>query len=113
MMILPFSILMYFVYSQKKCMSKLLEYSADVNICNNEGLTAVSAINSHGELKMNAEFEDLDFLSFCHLTCNQVKLLRPVLLRIKNVIEILKYLIFKASLVKMLSIKQSDLKFYL
>lgn len=101
-MILPFSILMYFVYSQKKCMSKLLEYSADVNICNNEGLTAVSAINSHG-----------DFLSFCHLTCNQVKLLRPVLLRIKNVIEILKYLIFKASLVKMLSIKQSDLKFYL
>uniref|UniRef100_A0A8C2NMG1 E3 ubiquitin-protein ligase HACE1 n=1 Tax=Capra hircus TaxID=9925 RepID=A0A8C2NMG1_CAPHI len=25
---------------QKKCMSKLLEYSADVNICNNEGLTA-------------------------------------------------------------------------
>lgn len=51
-------------------MSKLLEYSADVNICNNEGLTAVSAINSHGELKMNAEFEDLDFLSFCHLTCN-------------------------------------------
>lgn len=64
-------ILMYcFVCSQKKCMSKLLEYSADVNICNNEGLTAVSAVNSHGELKMNAEFEDPDFLCFCHHTCN-------------------------------------------
>lgn len=25
-------------------MSKLLEYNADVNICNNEGLTAVSRI---------------------------------------------------------------------
>uniref|UniRef100_A0A8C1BKV8 E3 ubiquitin-protein ligase HACE1 n=2 Tax=Cyprinus carpio TaxID=7962 RepID=A0A8C1BKV8_CYPCA len=25
---------------QKKCMSRLLEYNADVNICNNEGLTA-------------------------------------------------------------------------
>uniref|UniRef100_A0A8C6RH58 E3 ubiquitin-protein ligase HACE1 n=1 Tax=Nannospalax galili TaxID=1026970 RepID=A0A8C6RH58_NANGA len=31
---------------QKKCMSKLLEYSADVNICNNEGLTAVCAMIS-------------------------------------------------------------------
>ena len=28
---------------QKKCMSKLLECSADVNICNNEGLIAVNA----------------------------------------------------------------------
>uniref|UniRef100_A0A8C4HQI7 E3 ubiquitin-protein ligase HACE1 n=1 Tax=Dicentrarchus labrax TaxID=13489 RepID=A0A8C4HQI7_DICLA len=27
-------------YGQKKCMGKLLEYNADVNICNNEGLTA-------------------------------------------------------------------------
>uniref|UniRef100_A0A8C2WU43 E3 ubiquitin-protein ligase HACE1 n=1 Tax=Cyclopterus lumpus TaxID=8103 RepID=A0A8C2WU43_CYCLU len=27
-------------YEQKKCMGKLLEYNADVNICNNEGLTA-------------------------------------------------------------------------
>lgn len=27
---------------QKKCMGRLLEYNADVNICNNEGLTAVS-----------------------------------------------------------------------
>ncbi|TKC52588.1 hypothetical protein EI555_018037, partial [Monodon monoceros] len=27
-------------HRQKKCMSKLLEYNADVNICNNEGLTA-------------------------------------------------------------------------
>lgn len=51
-------------------MSKLLEYSADVNICNNEGLTAVSTINSHGDLEMNAEFEGYDFLGFCHLTCN-------------------------------------------
>lgn len=32
-------------------MSKLLEYSADVNICNNEGLTAVSAKNSMRVLK--------------------------------------------------------------
>lgn len=70
-MTLPCLILMYcLVYSQKKCMSKLLEYSADVNICNNEGLTAVSAVNSHGELKINADFEDPDFLCFCHLTCN-------------------------------------------
>lgn len=51
-------------------MSKLLEYSADVNICNNEGLTAVSTINSHGNLEMKAEFEGCDFLGFCHLTCN-------------------------------------------
>lgn len=39
-------------------MSKLLEYSADVNICNNEGLTAVSAINCHDVHKTNEEFED-------------------------------------------------------
>lgn len=49
-------------------MSKLLEYSADVNICNNEGLTAVSAIDSYGALKMNEELEDSNFLCFCHLT---------------------------------------------
>lgn len=49
-------------------MSKLLEYSADVNICNNEGLTAVSAIYSHGALKINEELEESHFLSFC-LTC--------------------------------------------
>lgn len=84
-MILRASIVMfYFVYSQKKCMSKLLEYSADVNICNNEGLTAVSTINSHGGLETNTEFEDHDFLGFCHLTCNYIKLLCPVLLRIKR-----------------------------
>lgn len=32
-------------------MSKLLEYSADVNICNNEGLTAVSAAHFNVLLK--------------------------------------------------------------
>lgn len=68
-MILPGWVLMYsLLYSQKKCMSKLLEYSADVNICNNEGLTAVSAIDSYGALKMNEELEDSNFLCFCHLT---------------------------------------------
>lgn len=51
-MIFPACVLMYsFVYSQKKCMSKLLEYSADVNICNNEGLTAVSAAHFNVLLK--------------------------------------------------------------
>lgn len=50
-------------------MSKLLEYSADVNICNNEGLTAVSDIGYHGALKINEDFEDSHFLSFCCLTC--------------------------------------------
>lgn len=69
-MIFPGWVLMYsFVYSQKKCMSKLLEYSADVNICNNEGLTAVSAIDSHYALKTSEEFEDSHFWSFCRLTC--------------------------------------------
>lgn len=57
-----------FAYRQKKCMSKLLEYSADVNICNNEGLTAVSAIDYHNVLKMSEEFRDSWLLSFCHLT---------------------------------------------
>uniref|UniRef100_A0A2K6F7G0 E3 ubiquitin-protein ligase HACE1 n=1 Tax=Propithecus coquereli TaxID=379532 RepID=A0A2K6F7G0_PROCO len=39
-------------FKQKKCMSKLLEYSADVNICNNEGLTAIHwlAVNGRTEL---------------------------------------------------------------
>ncbi|KAJ1058565.1 hypothetical protein K5549_008685 [Capra hircus] len=39
-------------HRQKKCMSKLLEYSADVNICNNEGLTAIHwlAVNGRTEL---------------------------------------------------------------
>lgn len=32
-------------------MSKLLEYNADVNICNNEGLTAVSAKNFYLRFK--------------------------------------------------------------
>lgn len=44
-------ILNCFLYSpsrQKKCMGKLLEYNADVNICNNEGLTAVSGLLSSG-----------------------------------------------------------------
>lgn len=48
-------------------MSKLLEYSADVNICNNEGLTAVSAINYHDVHKMNEEFGDSWFLAFAIL----------------------------------------------
>lgn len=50
-------------------MSKLLEYSADVNICNNEGLTAVSDVGYRGALKINEDFEDSHFLSFCCLTC--------------------------------------------
>lgn len=70
-----------FVYSQKKCMSRLLEYSADVNICNNEGLTAVSASDSHGALKMNEEFEDYNLVSFC---CVNKTTLCPVPLRIRR-----------------------------
>uniref|UniRef100_A0A4W5KM43 E3 ubiquitin-protein ligase HACE1 n=1 Tax=Hucho hucho TaxID=62062 RepID=A0A4W5KM43_9TELE len=37
---------------QKKCMGRLLEYNADVNICNNEGLTAINwlAVNGQTEL---------------------------------------------------------------
>lgn len=65
-------------------MSKLLEYSADVNICNNEGLTAVSAINYHDVLNMNGEFGDSQFLSFCHLTCKKKTSVCPVPSRIKR-----------------------------
>uniref|UniRef100_A0A2K6F7B9 E3 ubiquitin-protein ligase HACE1 n=1 Tax=Propithecus coquereli TaxID=379532 RepID=A0A2K6F7B9_PROCO len=44
--------LLHIAAKQKKCMSKLLEYSADVNICNNEGLTAIHwlAVNGRTEL---------------------------------------------------------------
>ncbi|XP_059970985.1 E3 ubiquitin-protein ligase HACE1 isoform X2 [Mesoplodon densirostris] len=44
--------LLHIAAKQKKCMSKLLEYNADVNICNNEGLTAIHwlAVNGRTEL---------------------------------------------------------------
>uniref|UniRef100_A0A8C9F1B6 Uncharacterized protein n=1 Tax=Pavo cristatus TaxID=9049 RepID=A0A8C9F1B6_PAVCR len=78
-MVLPCSILMYcFVYSQKKCMSKLLEYSADVNICNNEGLTAIHwlAVNGRTELLhdlvqhvSNVDVEDAMGQTALHVAC--------------------------------------------
>lgn len=81
-------------------MSKLLEYSADVNICNNEGLTAVSAINYHDVLNMNEEFGDSQFLSFCRLTHKKNLLCVQCHQESKDVIKIPKHMIvlFKASL---------------
>lgn len=81
-------------------MSKLLEYSADVNICNNEGLTAVSATNYHDILKMNEEFGESWFLSFCHLTCKTKLPCVQCHQESKDVIKIPKHMIvlFRASL---------------
>uniref|UniRef100_A0A674HX49 E3 ubiquitin-protein ligase HACE1 n=1 Tax=Terrapene triunguis TaxID=2587831 RepID=A0A674HX49_9SAUR len=63
---------------QKKCMSKLLEYSADVNICNNEGLTAIHwlAVNGRTELLHdlvqhvnNVDVEDAMGQTALHVAC--------------------------------------------
>uniref|UniRef100_A0A5F8G6Q6 E3 ubiquitin-protein ligase HACE1 n=1 Tax=Monodelphis domestica TaxID=13616 RepID=A0A5F8G6Q6_MONDO len=65
-------------HSQKKCMSKLLEYSADVNICNNEGLTAIHwlAVNGRTELLhdlvqhvSNVDVEDAMGQTALHVAC--------------------------------------------
>uniref|UniRef100_A0A7N4P284 E3 ubiquitin-protein ligase HACE1 n=1 Tax=Sarcophilus harrisii TaxID=9305 RepID=A0A7N4P284_SARHA len=61
-----------------KCMSKLLEYSADVNICNNEGLTAIHwlAVNGRTELLhdlvqhvSNVDVEDAMGQTALHVAC--------------------------------------------
>ncbi|EMP28988.1 E3 ubiquitin-protein ligase HACE1 [Chelonia mydas] len=77
------------IQQQKKCMSKLLEYSADVNICNNEGLTAIHwlAVNGRTELLHdlvqhvnNVDVEDAMGQTALHVACqNGHKTLRQVL----------------------------------
>uniref|UniRef100_A0A3B4UA74 E3 ubiquitin-protein ligase HACE1 n=1 Tax=Seriola dumerili TaxID=41447 RepID=A0A3B4UA74_SERDU len=65
-------------YEQKKCMGKLLEYNADVNICNNEGLTAIHwlAVNGRTELLhdlvqhvSNVDVEDAMGQTALHVAC--------------------------------------------
>uniref|UniRef100_A0A8C4HR59 E3 ubiquitin-protein ligase HACE1 n=1 Tax=Dicentrarchus labrax TaxID=13489 RepID=A0A8C4HR59_DICLA len=65
-------------YGQKKCMGKLLEYNADVNICNNEGLTAIHwlAVNGRTELLhdlvqhvTNVDVEDAMGQTALHVAC--------------------------------------------
>ncbi|CAF88170.1 unnamed protein product, partial [Tetraodon nigroviridis] len=66
------------VVSQKKCMGRLLEYNADVNICNNEGLTAIHwlAVNGRTELLhdlvqhvSNVDVEDAMGQTALHVAC--------------------------------------------
>ncbi|KAK3551640.1 hypothetical protein QTP70_020850 [Hemibagrus guttatus] len=63
---------------QKKCMGRLLEYNADVNICNNEGLTAIHwlAVNGRTELLhdlvqhvSNVDVEDAMGQTALHVAC--------------------------------------------
>uniref|UniRef100_A0A8C6WIX2 E3 ubiquitin-protein ligase HACE1 n=1 Tax=Neogobius melanostomus TaxID=47308 RepID=A0A8C6WIX2_9GOBI len=63
---------------RKKCMGKLLEYNADVNICNNEGLTAIHwlAVNGRTELLhdlvqhvTNVDVEDAMGQTALHVAC--------------------------------------------
>ena len=42
--------------SQRKCLNKLLEHECDINIRNNEGLTAVSVVTSFQILLMDYVF---------------------------------------------------------
>ncbi|KAK1794639.1 hypothetical protein P4O66_001355 [Electrophorus voltai] len=70
--------LLHIAAKQKKCMGKLLEYSADVNICNNEGLTAIHwlAVNGRTELLhdlvqhvSNVDVEDAMGQTALHVAC--------------------------------------------
>ncbi|TSK34897.1 E3 ubiquitin-protein ligase HACE1 [Bagarius yarrelli] len=65
-------------HRQKKCMGRLLEYNADVNICNNEGLTAIHwlAVNGRTELLhdlvqhvSNVDVEDAMGQTALHVAC--------------------------------------------
>ncbi|XP_039973738.1 E3 ubiquitin-protein ligase HACE1 isoform X2 [Xiphias gladius] len=70
--------LLHIAAKQKKCMGKLLEYNADVNICNNEGLTAIHwlAVNGRTELLhdlvqhvSNVDVEDAMGQTALHVAC--------------------------------------------
>ncbi|MEE6514953.1 hypothetical protein FKM82_023404 [Ascaphus truei] len=70
--------LLHIAAKQKKCMSKLLEFNADVNICNNEGLTAIHwlAVNGRTELLhdlvqhvTNVDVEDAMGQTALHVAC--------------------------------------------
>uniref|UniRef100_A0A8C7GSY9 Uncharacterized protein n=1 Tax=Oncorhynchus kisutch TaxID=8019 RepID=A0A8C7GSY9_ONCKI len=55
----------------EKCMGRLLEYNADVNICNNEGLTAVSITLLHDLVQhvTNVDVEDAMGQTALHVAC--------------------------------------------
>uniref|UniRef100_A0A8C7SCC6 Uncharacterized protein n=1 Tax=Oncorhynchus mykiss TaxID=8022 RepID=A0A8C7SCC6_ONCMY len=56
---------------QKRCMGRLLEYNADVNICNNEGLTAVSITLLHDLVQhvTNVDVENAMGQTTLHVAC--------------------------------------------